>query len=131
MHLWRRALQIAVLLLASMIFSTSLLAASAKISKSITPAGDGEYMVKLRVTAIGHSIYCLKLVDQSASITNIYAPKGWCVATDNEEFIGRTMKGAIKPGKTVEFVIYTSSKDVDFAWSVYGVFKQLGKGGKI
>ncbi len=132
MHLRRMAFSIVVSLLVLLLFSsTGSFAASAKISKSVTPTGDGQYMVKLRLTAVGSSIYCLKLVDESASITNIYAPKSWCVVTDNEEFIGRTMKGAVKPGKSVEFIIYTSSKDVKFNWSVYGVFKQLGKGGTI
>jgi len=132
MHLRKTAFSFVVILALSLLFlHPAANAASAKLSKSVTQTGDGEYMIKLRVTAVGSSIYCLKLVDESASITNIYAPKGWCVVTDNEEFVGRTMKAALKPGKTAEFIIYTSSRDVTFNWSVFGMFKQLGKGGTI
>jgi len=131
MHFRRAPLIIASIVIILSFTGSIALAGSAKISKKVVPVENGEFMIKLRVTAIGSSIYALKLIDEESSIVNIYAPKGWCMITDSEELIARTGEKAIKPGKSVEFIIYTSSRETTFKWETYGIFKKLGKGGVI
>ncbi|RKZ08305.1 hypothetical protein DRQ05_01725 [bacterium] len=131
MNIRKSILATALISLILVTSSLTAIAGSAKFAKSIVPAEDGTYMVKLRVTAVGSRIYTLKLKDRSASIIDVYAPKGWCIVTDDGMLIARSMKHSISPGKSVELVIYTSTKNVHFDWSAFGMFKQLGKGGTI
>ena len=131
MHFRRASLIISSVIVLVAFISSFALAGSATISKRVVPVENGEFMIKLRVTAVGSSIYSLKLIDEKSSIVNVYAPKGWCMVTDSEELIARTGEKAIKPGKTVEFIIYTSSREATFKWEAYGMFKKLGKGGVI
>jgi hypothetical protein len=108
---------------------TALFATSLK--KSVTAMEDGKYLIKVRVTASSASIYTLKLQDPKASIIDVYAPKGWCIVTDGEEFLAKTSGAPIKANKTVEFIIHSSSADVSYEYSVHGLLKQIGKPGTI
>ncbi len=101
------------------------------IKKSVTAMEDGRYMIRVRVTASSASIYTLKLQDPKASIIDVYAPKGWCIVTDGEEFLAATSGNPIRSNKTVEFIIHSSSADVSYNYSVFGQLKQIGKPGTI
>jgi hypothetical protein len=57
---------------------------------------------------------------------DVYAPKGWCIITDGGDFIARTMGSPVRGGKTVEFIIHSSTEEISYTWSVYGKIKQLG-----
>ena len=109
--------------------STSLVAAT--VSKSITAMEDGRYMIKLRVTASDAAVYALKLGDPQAAIIDVYAPKGWCVVTDSGDYLARTGSKPIAPGKTLEFLIHSSTEEINYTYSVFGRLKQLGKPGTI
>jgi hypothetical protein len=108
------------------LLSHPILGAEAKIHKSVTPTSDGKYVIKLKVTATSSSIYALKLFDQKASITDVYAPKGWCIVTDGGDFLARTFDKPILQNKFVEFIIHSSSEDIQYTWTVFGRMKQLG-----
>ena len=113
------------------VFSHSVFGAAAKLQKSVTPMEGGEYLIKLKVTATGSSIYALNLIDAQSSIIDVYAPLGWCMVTDGEDLIARTYDEPIKAGKSVEFVIHSTSKDIGFTWSVAGRLEQIGEAGTI
>lgn len=101
--------------------------ASAGMEKSAMEMADGTYLIKLKVTGRSASIYSLKLTDPKAAIIDVYAPKGWCIVTDGGDFIARTQDSPIKASKTLEFIIHSSTKEINYTWSVYGRIKQLGK----
>ena len=87
----------------------SVPASAASVRKTVTAMDDGRYMIKLRITASDASIYALKLADPKAAIVDVYAPKGWCIVTDGEDFLARTSGS---PSKTVEFILHSTSADV-------------------
>jgi len=118
---------IAALLIASV--PASVFAASVK--KTVTAMEDGGYLITLKVTASDASIYALKLDDPKAAIVDVYAPKGWCIVTDGEEFLARTSGSPIKSGKTVEFILHSTTADVAYSWTVFGTMKQIGKPGSV
>jgi hypothetical protein len=120
---------LAVALLA--VFSHSAFGAAAKLHKSITPLDSGEFLIKLKVTATSSSIYALRLVDAKSAIVNVYAPRGWCMVTDGEDLLARTSGAPIKAGKTLEFIIHTTSEEVQYTWTVFGKIKQLGESGSL
>ena len=119
------------LIVALLIASVPAPASAASVRKTVTAMEDGTYMVKLRVTASDASIYALKLGDSKAAIVDVYAPKGWCIVTDGEEFLARTSGSPIKSGKTVEFILHSNTADVSYSWTAFGKVKQIGKPGTV
>jgi hypothetical protein len=119
------------LIVALLIASVPASLSAASVKKTITAMEDGRYLIKLRVTASDASIYALKLGDPKAAIVDVYAPKGWCIVTDGEELLARTSGSPIKSGKTVEFILHSTSADVSYSWSVFGTVNQLGKPGTV
>ncbi len=113
----------------AILLSQSALGAAAKLEKSITPMENGNYLIKIKVTALVSGIYTLKLTDPQTSIVDVYAPRGWCMITDGEDLLARTSADPIKRGKTVEFLIHSTTKDIKYSWSVFGKLKQLGEPG--
>ena len=126
------AASVAFVLIVALLLSfqpATLFAASVK--KSVTAMEDGMYLIRVRVTASSASIYTLKLQDPKASIIDVYAPRGWCIVTDGEDFIAKTSGYPIKANKTVEFIIHSSSADLSYNYSLFGLMKQIGKPGTI
>lgn len=120
---------IAVALL--VVTSYAAFGASATIKKYVTPMEDGNYLVKLKVTASRSGIYALQLIDPKGAIVDVYAPKGWCVITDGGDYLARTGSKPIASGKTVEFLIHSTTDDIQYTFIVFGKMEQLGKPGAI
>lgn len=104
---------------------------AASVKKYVTPMEDGNYLVKLRVTASRAGIYAMCLIDPKAAIVDVYAPKGWCVVTDGGDYMARTGGSPIAPGKTVEFLIHSKTEEIQYTFSVFGKLEQIGKPGTI
>jgi hypothetical protein len=119
------------LIVALLIASVPAPLSAASVRKTVTAMEDGRYMIKLRVTASDASIYALKLGDPKAAIVDVYAPKGWCIVTDGEDFLARTSGSPIQSGKTIEFILHSTSADVSYSWTAFGKVKQLGKPGTV
>ena len=119
------------LIVALLIASVPATVSATSVRKTVTAMEDGTYMIKLRVTASDASIYALKLGDPKAAIVDVYAPKGWCIVTDGEEFLARTSSSPIKSGKTVEFILHSNTADVSYSWTAFGTVKQIGKPGTV
>ncbi len=120
---------IAVVLLT--VTSHAALGAAVNVKKQVTPMEGGNYLIKLQVTASGASIYALSLIDPKTSIVDVYAPKGWCVVTDGGDYLARTGSKPIESGKTLEFLIHSSTDDIQYTYTVFDRMKQLGKSGTI
>lgn len=103
--------------------------AAPRITKSVTPMEGGSFLIKIRVSAAGEHIYGLRLIDPQASIRNVFAPKGWCIVTDGEEFMARTGADPIKDGTALEFIIHSDSDNVSYGWTAFGKIKQIGTPG--
>lgn len=121
----------ALLIVALLIASVPASVSAASVKKTVTAMEDGRYLITLRVTAGDASIYALKLDDPKAAIVDVYAPKGWVIVTDGEELLARTAGSPIKSGKTVEFILHSTSADVGYSWTLFGPMKQIGKPGSV
>ncbi len=126
----RRAIVVSTALLLMAIAGQAVMAAAPGFTKSVTPMGDGVFMVRVRMTASGNDVYALRLIDPEAAIVDVFAPRGWITVTDGEEFLARS-GNALKHGKTVEFVIYSKSDKVAYTWTAFGKLKQIGKPGTL
>lgn len=105
--------------------------AAPRITKSVTPMEGGSFLIKIRVAAAGDHIYGLRLLDPQASIRNVFAPRGWVIVTDGEEFMARTGDDPIKDGTTLEFIIHSDSDVVSYGWTAFGKIKQIGTPGTL
>ncbi|MBN1885562.1 MAG: hypothetical protein JW876_08575 [Candidatus Krumholzibacteriota bacterium] len=115
----------------ALVAATSLSAAPATIARSTTELENGTYLIRLDVAATGTSIYGLKLIDPSASIVDVYAPKGWVAVTDGEDYAARTGDRPIKSGGKLQFLVHSKTKDIQYTWTVYDPLKQIGSPGTL
>lgn len=121
--------RIGYVLLASaliLIFSVPTLAAPATVKKSVQALDGGNYLIKLVVTASKDGIYGFEIKDPNGSIVDVFAPRGWCILSDGEIGFARTGM-PITAGKSLEFVIYTTSGEAQFVWTFFGAMEQIGK----
>jgi hypothetical protein len=114
-----------------LILCCSAPAFAASFKKYVTPMEGGNFLIKIRVTASEGSVYALQLIDPKSSIVDVYAPKGWCVVTDGGDYLARTGAAPIEAGKSVEFLIYSSTEDVQYTYVLFGKMEQMGKPGTI
>lgn len=123
----KRLIFISVLTVLLISAGNAVFASGARISRTVTPMEDGKFLIRVKVTSTGESIYGLRLVDPSSSIIDVYAPKQWCIVTDGGDLLARTGTGPVSGGKSVEFIIHSDTDETPYTWVVYGRMKQIGK----
>jgi hypothetical protein len=126
----KRAITVTAAVLLVLTVGQAAFAAAPKITKNVTPMDGGLFMVRIRMTGAGSDVYALRLIDPEAAIVDVFAPKSWVAVTDGEEFLART-NTALKNGKSVEFVIYSTSDKISYSWTSFGKIKQIGKTGTL
>lgn len=123
-----------VVFIAAVIMSACMTAAYTapyNVTKTVKAMDDGNFLIKVRITSVDKDIYCLKLIDAEESIIDVYAPKGWCVATDGGTFVARTYDKPVKTKRSTEFIIHSGLEDISFTCTVYGLLEQIGLPGTI
>ena len=117
-----------LLLLGIMVYASSpVLGAAATVNANVQALEEGKYLIKLKVIASSSGIYALEMKDPKGSILDVYAPKGWCILTDGEVCLASTLGTPITAGKSMEFIIHSSTKDAQFVWTFYGPLEQMGQ----
>ncbi|MDD4857790.1 MAG: hypothetical protein PHD74_06760 [Candidatus Krumholzibacteria bacterium] len=110
-----------------LLMSIPSLGAPATIKKSVQALEDGNYIIKMTVTASSDAIYAFELKDPTGSIVDVFASKGWCILSDGEVCLSRTSGSPITGGKSIEFVIHATSSDAKYVWTFFGPMQQIGK----
>ena len=126
-------IKISVLIITAiaLVASGSAWAAPARIARSVTELDNGTWLIKIDVASTGAGIYGLKLVDPTGSIVDVYAPKGWVAVSDGEAYAARTADRPVKSGKSLQFLVHSTRKDVQYTWTVHGPLKQIGAPGTL
>lgn len=127
MHSVKRAVGFLIVLGVMLYASSPILGAAATVSANTQALEDGNYLIKLTVTASKTGIYAFELKDPKGSILDVYAPKGWCILSDGEVCLARTGIVPINAGKSLEFIIHSNVKDAKFVWTFFGQIEQIGK----
>ena len=118
------ALAIAALFLFA---GVAAIAAPATVKRSVERLEDGNYLIKLVITAEKEDIYAFELKDPKSTIIDVYAPKSWCMLTDGEVCHSRTATAPIAAKKGFEFIIHATSPDAQYIWTFFDQMKQIGK----
>lgn len=113
----------ALLLLAS----AAAIAAPATVKRSVQRLENGDFLIKLVITAEKDDIYAFELKDPKSTIIDVYAPKSWCMLTDGEVCHSRTASAPIETKRGFEFIIHATSPDAQYIWTFFDRIKQIGK----
>lgn len=117
-----------LLVLGLMLYMSSpVLGAAATVNTNVQALEEGKFLIKLTVTASNAGIFAIEMKDPKGSILDVYAPKGWCILSDGEVCLASTLGTPISAGKSMEFIIYSSTKDAKFVWTFFGQLEQIGK----
>ena len=92
------------------LIATPVLSAEPVVSKSIFAESGAETVLLVKISGADKAIFGINLADDSGSITDIYAPKGWVGISTGDEVMFRTGDKPIAKGSTVTFRIVTTNK---------------------
>ncbi len=91
------------------------LAAEPVVSKRVMTEDDGTAVLVVEVRAADHAIYGVTLLDESASVTDVVAPKGWAGITSGDRVVFATVDTPVGAGERVVFRVVTSNKTAPLA----------------
>ena len=86
------------------------LSAEPAVSKRVMTEDDGTAVIVIEVSASDRPIYGITVVDASASVTDIVAPKGWAGISSGDRVVFSTVDKPVEVGGSVVFRLVTSNK---------------------
>jgi hypothetical protein len=85
-------------------------AAEPVVTKRVMTEDNGTAVLVVEVRAADHALYGVNLVDESASVTDIVAPKGWAGITSGDRVVFATVDTPVAAGERVVFRVITTNK---------------------
>ncbi len=85
-------------------------AAEPVVSKRLMTEDDGLAVFVLEVRGADRAIYGMTLVDETGSVMDVVAPKGWAGISSGDRVLFSTVDKPVGAGETVAFRIVTSNK---------------------
>ncbi len=86
------------------------LSAEPAVSKRVMTEDDGTAVIVVEVSASDRAIYGITVVDASASVTDIVAPKGWAGISSGDRVVFSTVDKPVEAGGSVVFRLVTTNK---------------------
>ena len=87
------------------------LSAEPAVSKRVLTEDDGTSVLIVEVKAAGQPIYGITVVDASASVTDLVAPKGWSGISSGDRVVLSTVDKPVESGGSVVFRLVTTNKE--------------------
>jgi hypothetical protein len=103
-----------IAILALVLMASPLLAAGPSVSKSVLAGENGTSVILIQVSAGSSAIYGVTLEDESGSIDDVIAPKGWCSIASDSKALFRTGDKPIQSGATLSLRIVTTNENASF-----------------
>jgi hypothetical protein len=95
----------------------SVLAAEPAVSKRVMTEDDGTAVLVVEVRAASEAIYGITVLDESASISDIVAPKGWSGISSGDRVVFATVDKPVEAGGSVVFRLVTTNKSAPLRFS--------------
>lgn len=92
------------------LFAGAGLCAEPTVSKSVVTEDDGTAVLIVEVRASNQPIYGITVVDASASVTDLVAPKGWAGISSGDRVVLSTVDTPVAAGGSVVFRLVTTNK---------------------
>lgn len=115
-----------IAILTLLILAVPAFAAGPSIHKSVLAGEDGTSVILLRISAGSSAIYGITVEDESGSIDDVIAPKGWCSIASDSKALFRTGDKPIKSGATLSLRIVSTSENVTFGVTFKDAKTQIG-----
>jgi len=90
--------------------AVSVLAAEPALEKRVLTEDEGTAVILIEIRAANHDIYGVTIVDESGSITDIIAPKGWAGISSGDRVVFTTTDRPIAEGRSVAFKMVTTDR---------------------
>jgi len=87
------------------------LSAEPVVSKSVMTEDNGTAVLIVEVRAASEPIYGITVVDASASVTDVVAPKGWSGISSGDRVVFSTVDKPVEAGGSVVFRLVTTNKE--------------------
>ena len=87
------------------------LSAEPAVSKSVMTEDNGTAVLIVEVRAASEPIYGITVVDASASVTDVVAPKGWSGISSGDRVVFSTVDKPVEAGGSVVFRLVTTNKE--------------------
>lgn len=113
-------------ILTLLLLAAPILAAGPTVQKSILAGENGTSVILLQVNAGSSSIYGITIEDESGSIDDVIAPKGWCSIASDSKAVFRTGDKPINSGATLSLRIITTSETATFGVTFKDAKTQIG-----
>jgi hypothetical protein len=90
-------------------------AAEPVVTKRVVAEDDGAAVLVVEVRAADQAIYGVVLADESASVADIVAPKGWAGISSGDRVVFTTVDTPVKAGERAVFRMVTTNKSASLA----------------
>jgi hypothetical protein len=90
-------------------------AAEPVVTKRVLAEDEGTAVLALEVRAADQAIYAVILADESASVADVVAPKGWAGISSGDRVVFATADTPVKAGDKVVFTMVTTNKSAPLA----------------
>lgn len=115
-----------IALIALMLLALPVIAAGPSVHKSVLAGENGTTVILLRVSAGSSAIYGVTIEDESGSIDDVVAPKGWVSIAGDSKAIFRTGDKPIKSGGAISLRIVSTSENPTFGVTFKDAKTQIG-----
>jgi len=80
------------------------------VSKRVMTEDNGTAVLVVEISATADAIYGVTLVDETGSVTDVFAPKGWAGISSGDRVLFSTVDSPVEAGATVVFRLVTTNK---------------------
>jgi hypothetical protein len=102
------------------------MAADPIATKRLVTEGVNSSVYAVEVTASSKTVYSVTITDETASIINIIAPKGWVGITSGERTLFYSGEKPIESGKKAVFKVVTTDGSAPLGVTFRGAKKPIG-----
>jgi hypothetical protein len=93
------------------------LSAEPVVSKRVMTEDAGTAVLIVEVQAANAAIYGITVLDASASVTDLVAPKGWSGISSGDRVVLSTVDKPVEAGGTLVFRLVTSNKEAPLSFT--------------
>jgi hypothetical protein len=101
-------------------------AADPTATKQLVKQNNDSSVFAIEVTASGKTVYSVTITDETGSIIDVIAPKGWVGITSGDRTLFRSNEKPIESGTKAIFKVVTTNSEAPLGVTFRGAKKPIG-----
>jgi len=118
--------KLAMVTVAIAFIATAPAGAEPTATKKLVKQENDSSVLAIEVTASGKTVYSVTITDDTGSIIDVKAPKGWVGITSGERTLFRSNEKPIESGQKVVFKVVTTDSSAPLGVTYRGAKKPIG-----